>query len=80
MYQGYSTPCFRGKLQTNQSIQFMRDYSDLSDSRNSVIEGIHKDELLSAYFDVMPKLTDFVNSVHIKAEYPHLKVAGLEDD
>lgn len=39
-----------------------------------------KEELLSAYFDVMPKLTDFVNSVHIKAEYPHLKVAGLEDD
>ena len=80
MYQGYSTPCFRGKLQTNQSIQFMRDYSELSDSRKLVIEGIHKDELLSAYFDVMPKLTDFVNSVHIKAEYPHLKVAGLEDD
>ena len=80
MYQGYSTPCFRGKLQTNNSIQFMRDYSDLSDSRNLVIEGIHKDELLSAYFDVMPKLTNFVNSVHIKAEHPHLKVAGLEDD
>ena len=79
MYQGYSTPCFRGKLQTNKSIQFMRDYSDLSDSRNLVIEGIHKDELLSAYFDVMPKLTNFVNSVHIKAEHPHLKVAGLED-
>lgn len=80
MYQGYSTPCFRGKLQTNKSIQFMRDYLDLSDSRNLVIEGIHKDELLSAYFDVMPKLTNFVNSVHIKAEHPHLKVAGLEDD
>lgn len=80
MYQGYSTPCFRGKLQTNKSIQFMRDYSDLSDSRNLVIEGIYKDELLSAYFDVMPKLTNFVNSVHIKAEHPHLKVAGLEDD
>jgi hypothetical protein len=58
----------------------MRDYSDLSDSRNLVSEGIHKDELLFAYFDVMPKLTDFVNSVQIKAEYPHLKVAGLEDD
>lgn len=80
MYQGYSTPCFRGKLQTSQSVQFMRDYSDLSDSRKLVIEGIHKEELLSAYFDVMPKLTDFVNSVHIKAEYPHLKVAGLEDE
>ena len=77
MYQGYSTPCFRGKLQTNQSIQFMRDYSD---SRKLVIEGIRKDELLSAYFDVLPKLTNFVNSVYIKAEHPHLKVEGLEDD
>lgn len=80
MYQGYSTPCFRGELQTNKSVQFMRDYSDLSDSRKLVIEGIHKDELLSAYFEVMPNLTNFVNSVHIKSEYPHLKVAGLEDD
>ena len=58
----------------------MCDYLDLYDSRKLVIEGIHKDELLSAYFDVLPKLTDFVNSVHIKAEYPHLKVVGLEDD
>lgn len=80
MYQGYSTPCFRGKLQTNQSVQFIRDYSDLSDSRKLVIEGIQKEELLSAYFDVMPNLTNYVNSVHIKAEYPHLKVAGLEDE
>ena len=78
VYQGYSTPCFRGKLQTNQSVQFRRDYSDLSDSKKLVIEGIQKEELLSAYFDVMPKLTDFVNSVHIKAEYPHLKVEGLD--
>ena len=80
MYQGYSTPCFRGKLQTNQSVQFIRDYSDLSDSRKLVIEGIQKEELLSAYFDMMPNLTNYVNSVHIKAEYPHLKVAGLEDE
>ena len=78
MYQGYSTPCFRGKLQTNQTVQFLRDYSELSDSRKLVTEGIQKEELLSAYFDVMPKLTDFVNSVHIKAEYPHLKVEGLD--
>lgn len=81
MYQGYSTPCFRGKLQTNQSVQFMRDYSDLSDLsdlRKLIIEGIHKDALLSAYFDVMPKLADFVNLVHIKTEYPHLKVEGLD--
>lgn len=42
MYQGYSTTCFRGKLQTNKSVQFMRDYSDLSDSRKLVIEGIQK--------------------------------------
>ena len=80
MYQGYSTPCFRGKLQTNQSVQFIRDYSDLSDSRKLVLEGIQKEELLSAYFDVMPNLINFVNSVHIKAEHPHLKVAGLEDE
>ena len=80
MYQGYSTPCFRGKLQINKSVQFMRDYSDLSDSRKLVTEGIPKEELVSAYFDVMPKLTDFVNSVHIKAEYPHLKVGGLDED
>ena len=80
MYQGYSTPCFRGKLQTNKSIQFMRDYSDLSDSRKLVIEGISKEELVSAYFDMIPKLTNFVNSVHIKAEYPHLKVGGLDED
>lgn len=80
MYQGYSTPCFRGKLQTNQSVQFIRDYSDLSDSRKLVLEGIQKEELLSAYFDMMPNLINFVNSVHIKAEHPHLKVAGLEDE
>lgn len=80
LYQGYSTPCFRGKLQTNQSIQFMRDYSDLSDSRKLVIDGIQKEELVSAYFDVIPNLTNFVNSVYIKAEHPHLKVAGLEDE
>lgn len=80
MYQGYSTPCFRGKLQTNQSVQFMRDYSDLSDLRKLIIEGIHKEELVSAYFDMIPKLTDFVSSVRIKAEYPYLKVAGLEND
>lgn len=58
----------------------MRDYSDLSDSRNLVSEGVIKEELVSAYFDVMPKLTNFVNSVHIKAEYPHLRVEGLDDD
>ena len=79
MYQGYSTPCFRGELQTNKSVQFMRDYSDLSDSRKLVIEGIPKEELVSAYFDMIPKLTNFVNSVHIKAEYPNLKVSGLDE-
>ena len=78
-YQGYSTPCFRGKLQTNKSVQFMRDYSDLSDSRKLVSEGILKEELIFAYFDVMPKLTNFVNSVHIKAEYPNLNVSGLDE-
>ena len=80
VYHGYSTPCFRGKLQTDQSVQFMSDYLDLADSSKLVAKGIHKEDLISAYFDVMPKLTDFVNSVHIKAEYSHLKVEGLEDN
>lgn len=80
IYIGYSTPCFRGKLKADQSAGFTRSTLELTELRRLVIEGIHKDELLSAYFDVMPKLTDFVNSVHIKAEYPHLKVVGLEDD
>ena len=43
-------------------------------------EGISKEELVSAYFDMIPKLTNFVNSIHIKAEYPHLKVGGLDED
>lgn len=80
MYQGYSTPCFRGELQNSQSVQFICDYPDLYDSRKPVIEGIHKEDLISAYFNVMLKLTDFVSSVHTKVKYPHLKVEGLEDD
>lgn len=78
IYIGYSTPCFRGKLKADQSAGFTRSTLELTELRRLVIEGIHKDELLSAYFDVMPKLADFVNSVHIKAEYPHLKVEGLD--
>ena len=79
MFQGFSTPCFRGKLQTNQVVQFMRDYSDLYDSRKLVREGIHKDELLSAYFDALPKLTDFMITVHTKAKNPDLKIKGLDE-
>lgn len=77
MYQGYSTPCFRGKLQISQSVQFMRDYSDLSDSKKLVIEGIHKEEVLSAYFDGVTSLTYFMNSVLIKVKHPNSNVAGL---
>ena len=80
IYIGYSTPCFRGKLKADQSAGFTRSTLELTELRRLVTEGIQKEELLSAYFDVMPKLTDFVNSVHIKSEYPHLKVVGLEDD
>ena len=76
-YHGYSTPCFRGKLQTNQLVQFIRDYSDLSDSRKLVIKGIHKEEVLSAYFDVATTLTDFMNSVKTQVKHPYLKVEGL---
>lgn len=62
----------------NQSAGFTRSILELTELRRLVVEGIQKEELLSAYFDVMTKLTDFVNSVHIKAEYPHLKVEGLD--
>lgn len=77
VYHGYSTPCFRGKLQTNQSVQFMTDYLDLSDSRKLVVKGIQKDEVLSAYFDGVDSLTYFMNSVLIKVKHPHSNVAGL---
>lgn len=80
IYIGYSTPCFRGKLKADQSAGFTRSTLELTELRRLVIEGIQKEELLSAYFDVMPKLMDFVNSVHIKSEYPHLKVGGLDED
>lgn len=80
IYWGSSTPCYRGKLRVDKSIRFERDYVEPNELRRAVVDGIHKDELLFAYFDVMPKLTDFVNSVYIKAEYSHLKVEGLEDD
>lgn len=76
-YHGYSTPCFRGKLQTNQSVQFIRDYSDLSDSRKLVIKGIHKEEVLFAYFDGATSVTDFINSVKTQVKFPYLKVEGL---
>lgn len=79
IYIGYSTPCFRGKLKADQSAGFTRSTLELTELRRLVNEGIHKEELLSAYFDVLPKLTNFINSVHIKAEYPHLKVGGLDE-
>ena len=77
VYHGYSTPCFRGKLQTNQLVQFMTDYLDLADSSKLVAKGIHKEEVLSAYFDAVTSLTYFMNSVLIKVKHPHSNVAGL---
>lgn len=77
VYHGYSTPCFRGKLQTNQTVQFMCDYLELVDSRKLVAKGIHKEDLLSAYFDGAVPLTDFINRVLTKVKHPHSNVAGL---
>ena len=77
VYHGYSTPYFRGKLQTNKLVQFMRDYLDLADSRKLVAKGIHKEEVLSAYFDGATPLTDFMNGVLTKIKHPHLNVDGL---
>lgn len=70
VYHGYSTPCFRGKLQTNQLVQFMCDYSDISDSRKLVIKGIHKEDVLSAYFDGATSVTDFMNRVKTQVKFP----------
>lgn len=77
VYHGYSTPCFRGKLQTNQLVQFMCDYSDLSDSRKLVIKGIHKEGVLSAYFEGATSVNDFIIKVKTQVKFPYLKVEGL---
>lgn len=66
-------------MKADQSAGFTRSTLELTELRRLVNEGIHKEELLSAYFDVLPKLTNFINSVHIKAKYPHLKVGGLDE-
>lgn len=80
IYIGYSTPCFRGKLKTDQTVGFSRSYVEPKELLRLVDEGIHKEELFSAYFDGATALTKFLNSVLIKAKHPHLKVEGLEDD
>jgi hypothetical protein len=80
IYIGYSTSCFRGKLKTDQTVGFSRSYVEPKELLRLTREGIHKEELLSAYFDGATALTKFLNSVLIKAEHPHLKVEGLEDD
>lgn len=77
VYHGYSTPYFRGKLQTNKLVQFMCNYLDLADSRKLVAKGIHKEEVLSAYFDGATPLTDFMNGVLTKIKHPHLNVDDL---
>lgn len=55
----------------------MTDYLDLTDSSKLVAKGIHKEEVLSAYFDGATSLTYFMNSVLIKVKHPHSNVAGL---
>lgn len=80
IYIGYSTPCFRGKLKTDQTAGFSRSYVESKELLRLTGEGIHKEELLSAYFDGATALTKFLNSVLTKARHPHLKVEGLEDD
>ena len=81
IYIGYSTPCFRGKLKTDQTVGFTRSYVEPKELLRFFAEDITKEEeALSAYFDGATSLTDFMNKVLTKAKYPHLKVEGLEDD
>lgn len=80
IYIGYSTPCFRGKPKSDQTVGFTRSYLVPNGVFRLVDEGIPKEEALSAYFDGATSLTDFMNKVLMKAKYPHLKVDGLEDD
>lgn len=80
IYTGYSTPCFRGKPKTEQATSFKRTWLSPKGIYYLVVDGIPKEELLSAYFEGTNALTDFMTKVVTKAQYPHLKVEGLEDD
>lgn len=77
LYYGYSTPCFRGKLKEDKTVSFMSDYIEPKKLSRLFEEGVHKGELLSAYFDVATLLTDFMNDVKIQVKHPHLTVKGL---
>ncbi len=68
LYYGYSTPCFRGKLKTNETISFMRDYIEPKELFRLFEEGVHREELLSDYFDVATLLTDFMNRVKFQVK------------
>lgn len=77
LYYGYSTPCFRGKLKEDKTVSFMRDYIEPKELSRLFEEGVHKEELLSVYFDVATLLTDFMNRVKVQVKNPHLNVEGL---
>lgn len=63
IYTGYSTPCFRGKLKIEQTINFKRTWLSSKGLYFLVVDGIQKEELLSAYFDGASSLTEFMNNV-----------------
>lgn len=63
IYIGYSTPCFRGRLKIEQTINFKRTWLSPKGLYFLVVDGIQKEELLSAYFDGAPSLTEFMNNV-----------------
>ena len=77
IYTGYSTPCFRVKPKTEQATSFKRTWLSPKGIYYLVVDGIPKEELLSAYFDGAVPLTDFINRVLTKVKYPHSNVAGL---
>lgn len=67
IYIGYSTPCFRGKLKTDQTVGFTRSYLVPNGVFRLVDEGINQEEVLSAYFDGANSLTEFINNIATQA-------------
>lgn len=78
LYYGDSTPCFRGKLKSDKTISFTRNYIEPNELVRLSDDGIQKEELVSAYFDVSNSLTSFINGVLLKVKHPYLKVEGLD--
>ena len=78
LYYGYSTPCFRGKLKEDKTVSFMRDYIELKELSRLFKEGVHKEELLSAYFEVATLLTDFMNGVQFQVKKSSLECRGFK--